>query len=425
LWRDAVELGAEFYDGDNDGIYDPVDKNHNQIWDPNEDMPDLLGDETAWCVYNDGKPANERERFEGIGPQGIEIHQTLFASDKPGLENIIFIRYKIINKGTIVEEMDSVIFSFWSDPDIGDFTDDLVGSDTLLNSSYCYNDGEDNDYGENPPAFFTTLLQGPFAVSSDSNDIGYNRKGPNLGTEEFTGYNNKSISAFMHYQSSDPQLGDPNDEIQARYYSLGLNKSGQRLDPCTHNLGDVIGVDCSAVNPFFWYSGDPVEDIGWINNRQTDQRDLLSVGEFTLEKDKPVTIIGAYVLGRGTDALNSITVARGNVQRAIEEYNNNFSSLAYDPGEPTFPVTDYILYQNYPNPFNPVTTIRYEIPQDGIVTIKIYDILGQEVKTILNEFIKTDRYEVNFNAVGLASGVYIYRMKVNDFITSKKMILLR
>ncbi len=50
LWRDAVELGAEFYDGDNDGIYDPVDKNHNQIWDPNEDMPDLLGDETAWCV---------------------------------------------------------------------------------------------------------------------------------------------------------------------------------------------------------------------------------------------------------------------------------------------------------------------------------------------------------------------------------------
>ena len=152
---------------------------------------------------------------------------------------------------------------------------------------------------------------------------------------------------------------------------------------------------------------------------------MLNTGPFKLEKDKPITIIGAYVMGRGTDAINSITVARANVQRAIEEYNNNFSSLAYEPGEPSYIVTDYILYHNYPNPFNPTTTIRYEIPEDGVVTIDIYDILGQRVITILNEFQKADRYEVNFNAFGLASGVYIYRMKVNDFITSKKMVLLR
>jgi len=120
LWGDAVELGADFYDGDDDGIYDPVDKNQNQIWDPNEDMPDLLGDETAWCVFNDGQPGNERLRFAGVDPQGIEIHQTLFASKDPELENIIFFRYKIINRGTVVNMLDSVIFSFWSDPDIGD-----------------------------------------------------------------------------------------------------------------------------------------------------------------------------------------------------------------------------------------------------------------------------------------------------------------
>jgi len=175
----------------------------------------------------------------------------------------------------------------------------------------------------------------------------------------------------------------------------------------------------------YWYSGDPVQDIGWLFSVATDQRDLLSVGEFTLVKDKPVTIIGAYILGRGTDALNSITVARENVRRAILEYESNFASLTYDPGEPVYPIDNYVLYHNYPNPFNPTTTIRYELPQDGIVTIKLYDILGQEVATILNEYKKVDRYEVIFNAVGLASGVYIYRMKVNDFITSKKMIILR
>ena len=207
---------------------------------------------------------------------------------------------------------------------------------------------------------------------------------------------------------------------------LGLNKFGNHIDPCDDRWSEVRGgVDCSKVNPLFWYSGDPVEDIGWLTVIGTDIRKMLSVGEFTLEKDKPITIIGAYVIGRGTDAINSITVARTNVQRAIEEYNNNFSSLAYNPGQSQFPVTNYILYHNYPNPFNPTTTIRYEFPQDGFVTIDVYDILGQRVRTIVNEFKKADRYEVNFNAVGLSSGVYIYRMKVNDFITSKKMILLR
>ncbi|MEE9450092.1 MAG: sialidase family protein, partial [Ignavibacteriaceae bacterium] len=57
-WKDAVSLGAEFYDGDGDGIYNPVDKNWNDTWDPGEDMPMLIGNETIWCVYNDGMPSN-------------------------------------------------------------------------------------------------------------------------------------------------------------------------------------------------------------------------------------------------------------------------------------------------------------------------------------------------------------------------------
>ena len=99
--------------------------------------------------------------------------------------------------------------------------------------------------------------------------------------------------------------------------------------------------------------------------------------------------------------------------------------MTYTAPPPTNPVTDYLLYHNYPNPFNPTTTIRYEIPQDGVVTLKIYDILGQEVATIVNEFQKADRYEIEFNSFGLASGVYIYNMKVNEFVESKKMLLLK
>ena len=86
---------------------------------------------------------------------------------------------------------------------------------------------------------------------------------------------------------------------------------------------------------------------------------------------------------------------------------------------------DYKLYQNYPNPFNPTTSIRYELPQDGIATIKIFDIIGQEIETIVNEFKNAGGYEVDFNAKGLPSGVYFYQIQTGNFVETKKMVLLR
>ena len=88
-------------------------------------------------------------------------------------------------------------------------------------------------------------------------------------------------------------------------------------------------------------------------------------------------------------------------------------------------VIEYALEQNYPNPFNPSTTLKYQIPQNGFVTLKVYDILGKEVATLVNEVKTQGRYEVNFNASNLASGVYLYRLNVNDYVDVKKMILLK
>ena len=87
--------------------------------------------------------------------------------------------------------------------------------------------------------------------------------------------------------------------------------------------------------------------------------------------------------------------------------------------------TEFLLSQNYPNPFNPSTVISYQIPQQGFVTLKIFDILGREVATLVSEEKPAGSYDVDFAANGLASGVYIYRMKVNEFIQSRKMLLLR
>ncbi len=83
------------------------------------------------------------------------------------------------------------------------------------------------------------------------------------------------------------------------------------------------------------------------------------------------------------------------------------------------------LDQNYPNPFNPSTIIRYSLKDDSFVSLKVYNVVGQEVARIVNENQKAGRYEVNFNASNLASGVYIYQIKAGSFISAKKMVLLK
>jgi len=85
----------------------------------------------------------------------------------------------------------------------------------------------------------------------------------------------------------------------------------------------------------------------------------------------------------------------------------------------------YHLSQNFPNPFNPATTIQYQLPKNGFVTLKIYDILGKEVADLVNDQKTQGRYSVNFDASRLASGVYIYQLRVNDYVSSKKMLLLK
>lgn len=87
--------------------------------------------------------------------------------------------------------------------------------------------------------------------------------------------------------------------------------------------------------------------------------------------------------------------------------------------------TTYKLEQNYPNPFNPVTNINFTVIENNLTTLKIYDILGKEVTTLVNEVLPKGNYNIQFNAVGLASGVYIYRLISGNFISSKKLILMK
>jgi photosystem II stability/assembly factor-like uncharacterized protein len=107
--------------------------------------------------------------------------------------------------------------------------------------------------------------------------------------------------------------------------------------------------------------------------------------------------------------------------RIIRTINGGVTSLEDENAV----VTDFKLFQNYPNPFNPSTMISYSIPQSSFVTLKVYDVLGNEVATLVNETKSAGKYDINFNAAGLSNGVYFYTIKTDNFTSTKKMLLMK
>ncbi len=92
--------------------------------------------------------------------------------------------------------------------------------------------------------------------------------------------------------------------------------------------------------------------------------------------------------------------------------------------QPSVP-TQFILYQNYPNPFNPATVISYQLPVSGNVTLKVYDVLGNEIATLVNEEKSAGVYDVDFDGSDLSSGIYFYKLHAGNFTKTNKMILLK
>jgi len=85
----------------------------------------------------------------------------------------------------------------------------------------------------------------------------------------------------------------------------------------------------------------------------------------------------------------------------------------------------FALHQNYPNPFNPTTKIKYSVPQSSNVVIKVFDVLGKEITTLVNEEKSVGTYELNWYAGNLPSGIYFYQLNAGSFVETKKMILLK
>jgi len=111
----------------------------------------------------------------------------------------------------------------------------------------------------------------------------------------------------------------------------------------------------------------------------------------------------------------------GTLRDVATDYSPSILSVDPQAGVPSA----YGLLQNYPNPFNPSTTIKYELPQRLHVTLSLYNTLGQKVMALVDEAVEAGYHEVQFDAEGLASGVYLYRLQAGDFVSTKKLVILK
>lgn len=202
---------------------------------------------------------------------------------------------------------------------------------------------------------------------------------------------------------------------------------------------DTLWVDGYGINPMSttkdgglnWEQSRPSEILINAISPQTGNTGWVSTADFI--RGLPSNIL--YTTDRGFSWYNELSL--NETINDIENKGNYVwivgsnglimkrSPLSTSVKKDSAMLSSFVMYQNYPNPFNPTTTIRYQIPQDGHISLKVYDMLGREVAHLVNEVKRAGEYTVSFDGSKLSSGVYIYKLIGNNVNLSKKMILMK
>ena len=220
--------------------------------------------------------------------------------------------------------------------------------------------------------------------------------------------------------------GDWYKEMWDRYYSMPDSVKVKLRIKSESSSGEVIYILFIPMQDSTrWSTGYGVNLDRENNDWQVITLDRSSFKKFGLNNIGLLYFQFAVETEDSSHVILQVDVAK------IEGIYGSDSVIVYDSftltgisSEKEIPV-GFNLSQNYPNPFNPSTIIKFGLPEAGFVTLKIYDMLGREVSSLVNEYKNSGSYDIRFNSSGLASGVYLYKLRVNDFVAVKKMILLR
>ncbi len=407
--------GAPFDDLNADGVYDP-----------SIDVPGIPGaQQTIWLVANDlpqAEGTHVSQVIAGAPPIGVEVQMTLYAASSPSLEplnNMVFKHVRLIYTGLPdtpdSAHIDTMYFTQWSDPDLGDYGDDLVGFDRNLDMGYVYN-GVSPDVvyqaaGYQPPAVGHVLLEGP-TFAGDTLEISSFIGGASLFYTDIGVYAG-SLQSFNLMEGFLPRPPYP-DQVPFVYDSFSK----------------------------FMLDGDPVAGTGFLDGLDLppgDRRYWMSTGPFSMALGDTQEVTLALVGGLGADRLGSISVLRHYAvwAQVFHRWGLPPLEIAHEDAE-SLPTT-FALSQNYPNPFNPTTHIDYDVPIQSFLTLAVYNLLGQEIIRLVDN---RDHPPGNFSVVWtghswrgvlMPAGVYLYRLEARPpyvlpgqgFVKTGKMLLLK
>ena len=283
-------------------------------------------------------------------------------------------------------------------------------------------------YGREPSP---TVMLDQIALSSDASfnpNNGGSGSGDGSNNQNYTVYSaeNGTLQGDAHLSiksgSMSPKVVYFQNTSSTLSFSVNFNKSGtwyawgrMYFDPIYNANSFYVQVD-NGPKLTFGNNNNSYSKWHWEGN----QLSALSIGNISAGTHK-ITIYGREA--RNTVMLDQILFTQDgafspdddNITFAKSTPSNNIDAIP----------TNFNLAQNYPNPFNPSTKIQYSVPKDGLVAIKIYNVLGAEVASLVDEFKSAGTYEVTFNASNLSSGVYIYKIITTNFVNTKKMLLLK
>ncbi|MDZ4700467.1 MAG: T9SS type A sorting domain-containing protein [Rhodothermales bacterium] len=329
------------------------------------ERPAILGDQMIWWVMNDVGNVHERSNGE---PIGIEMHGSAFAfrqvartgDDKflpiGPIGDATFYRFQIYVRNAL--PLNRTYFGMYIDPDLGNFSDDYVGSDSTLGIGYVFNaDNDDNSiygYGSPPPALGYDFVQGPIVPSPTDT--------ARVGGHLLHGFRNLPMTSFVFFNGGGSSwTGDPVTPVEFYNYMNGHARDGL---PITYggNGRDRVGGG-STIPTRFMFSGDPYSNTGWTERNPdpftssvppispADRQFVIATGPFQLNPGDFQEITFAVVFAKGTDNWESVAALRRADQAVQALFDNNFQ-LATPPGGPlvTATATDREVVLEWSNP---------------------------------------------------------------------------
>lgn len=356
---------APFHDSNGDGVYSPLQG----------DFPVINGDGALQAVYSDNRIAKE------AGNRRLDINIAVQAwavnnPDDSALNNTLFLRYQLHNVSG--RNYDSLYLAHWSDFDIGNYTDDFVGSDSARSMFYGYNATNNDDpaqggYGSNPPAQGVLFLSHP-------------------------------MNRFIYYNNDTSVIGNPTT-YQAKYnYMRGVALNGQPLPQR------------------YMFNGDPVAGTGsnevTLGNAAGDRRGLGTMAPLNLPAGATLCVDFAYVYARGSSNLNSIAVLRQRADAIRTWYasqNLSCAGLFSSVNE----VAQKLNINAYPNPFSKTVNVSWNTPSQGGDKIAVLSMNGQLIREVAPEIGSTQ----HTLEPELPAGMYLVRVQMQG--DSRYMRLVR